>query len=668
MRDAHEIARPGVTGVSGFRPDIEGLRALSIIAVVLYHARAPGFSGGFVGVDVFFVISGFLITGLLLRELERGRRIDLWAFWARRARRLLPNAYLTLLAILAATAIFVSPDRRSGIVNDVLAALFYVANYRFADRTVDYFDPDAQLSPVLHFWSLGVEEQFYIVWPLLLLAIFAFRPSGFMKRAAVALAVTGAVSFALSLFLMTKNQPQAFFHTEARIWQLAAGGVLAASAARLSLISPVWRSALAWLGLGGIVASIALFDASFPYPGYWALVPTVCAAALIAGANAMSAAPGFLLSLAPMRWIGARSYSLYLWHWPLLVFVPLIFPGAPQPEWIALALLMPIAAAAYTFVEDPIRRGVMLSAGSKLTLVRAAAGCAVVVAASLGLAAFAPGQAPREAEAMRRMEQAMADRPRVYDDDCDLDFGELIQPPCIYGAKGSSRVVVLFGDSHAAHLFEGLNEAALLSGWELRSWTKSSCPPIEAPVWKKEIRGPDPSCAQWRESMIQRLIAERPQAVFISTWTGLAHRMNDPNTGKKLGENESLDVWRQGFSSVLRRLSQAGLRVIVVRDTPKSRRDDMIECLSRPDERDCATPRLEAIDSDMPDVESARAVPSIEVLDLTDSICGTNVCPALKNGMPLYRDRTHFTASFSKTLAPRFQEFLARADAARASK
>ena len=221
-----------------FRSDIEGLRAISIFVVVLYHAKVPLFSGGFVGVDVFFVISGFLITGLLLREVERHQRIDLVAFWARRARRLLPNALLVLATTLLVTAAVFPFMQRQVTAQDVIAALLYFSNFRFAERSVDYFDQEAGSSPVLHFWSLSIEEQFYFFWPVVLVGL-AWLHSGHSNRRVIwVLSVIACASFSFSLFWMPRSQPHAFFHTEARIWQLAVGALLAASCGRILRLSP----------------------------------------------------------------------------------------------------------------------------------------------------------------------------------------------------------------------------------------------------------------------------------------------------------------------------------------------------------------------------------------------------------------------------------------------
>jgi len=645
--------------IRAFRADIEGLRAVSIVAVVFYHARIPGFSGGFVGVDIFFVISGFLITRLLLHEIESYQRIDVLAFWGRRVRRLLPNALLTLAATLVVTAYLVPIAQRMTNTRDVIAALVYIANYRFADRTVDYFDQDLQFSPVLHFWSLSVEEQFYIGWPLLLMGLAWLHRGHSNRRAIGALCLILCASFALSLFWMSRSQPHAFFNTEARVWQIATGGLLAAASGSLARFYPILLSSVAWLGVVGILASVILFNDGLAYPGYWALLPTVSAAAVIAGGSTSVITPKIILGFAPLQWIGRQSYSIYLWHWPLLMLVPLALPGLPHADLIALALVVPIAAAAFALVENPMRRCSPQDVSPARTLAFAAAGGGLLGLASVAVSSVDWMHGTHQAEIARRVSQAKLDGPRMIGGRCESGWDGAAQHACLFGAPGSHRVVVLFGDSHAEHLFDGVNEAARSSNWELRVWTKHSCPPIDLPIYSEKKRAVDTACAEWRERMIQRLIAERPSLVLISSSTRLAGKMADADTRKRLDRDVSLALWQQGFLAVLHRLSQAGLRVIVVRDTPRSLRKYGSDCLERSIEQQCATPRPQAVDVEMPEIEVARSVPNIGVLDLTDRFCNNNVCPAVRDGIIVYRgDNHHLTASFSLTLASEFKRVL----------
>ncbi len=358
-----------------FRPDLEGLRAVAILLVVLYHAAIGPFAGGFIGVDVFYVLSGFLITGILLRELRTTGRISLPAFYARRARRLLPAAALVLLVTLLASILLLPPLLVPGIAGDAAAAALYVANIRFAVQATDYFAAGQAPSPILHYWSLGVEEQFYLLWPAIVLLV-AHRASRPTWRVGSAALLIGALSLGLSLWLTSADAPLAFYLLPARAWELGLGALLAIAGTWLRRV-PGWAAAMGgWAGLGLIaLAGIVVNDAT-PYPGLAALLPTAGAAFVVAsGARPSAFAPARLLGQAVPRYLGRISYSLYLWHWPLLV-LPALAAGTPLPlgeraGLVVVAVLL--AALTQRFVEDPVRRGRLVGSVPRRNLAQAGA-------------------------------------------------------------------------------------------------------------------------------------------------------------------------------------------------------------------------------------------------------------------------------------------------------
>jgi peptidoglycan/LPS O-acetylase OafA/YrhL len=357
------------------RGDIEGLRAIAVLLVVLFHGSIGGFNGGFVGVDVFFVISGFLITRLLLRERRVSGTISLSAFYSRRARRLLPAAILVLLVTLGASILVLPPLLVPGVATDTAAASLYVSNMGFALQATDYFAAGQAPSPILHYWSLGVEEQFYLFWPVIVLLVArgASRPG---RRVGIALVAIAGASFVFALWLTSAAEPWAFFSLPARAWELALGGSLAVLGDRLSRVPERAAAAAGWIGVALIVLAGTVLNEATPFPGYAALLPTVGAALVIAsGARPTVAGPARLLDTALPRFLGRISYSLYLWHWPVLL-LPAVAAGVPLPLPDRVALIVVsvvLAAGTHRWVEDPLRRGRLIGVLPRRNLAMAGA-------------------------------------------------------------------------------------------------------------------------------------------------------------------------------------------------------------------------------------------------------------------------------------------------------
>ena len=390
---------------------MEGLRAIAVLLVLVYHAGVGSVSGGFVGVDVFFVVSGFVITNQLLREVESTGRLSLMGFYGRRAKRLLPAAGLVLVVTAVGSWLLTSRVQWQQIGGDIVGAAVYVVNWVFASRSVDYLAEDVEPSPVLHYWSLAVEEQFYLIWPVVIIVLLwvlrrrahrAAGPQGLPPRETV---VPQRRHLAIGLLLMivlpslvfsvvyTALRPsEAFFITPTRLWELGAGALVALGAGAWARWSPGWGAVLAWVGVAAVVASGFLVDTATPWPGYAALVPVLGTAAVIVGGYTHSRwSPAGLLGTAPMVWIGGLSYSLYLWHWPLLRFWDWQF-GPPS---VTVGLLIVAASVgpawlSYRFVESPIRHAkslslkprYALSVGFNFTMVSLVAGLLLTAAAS----------------------------------------------------------------------------------------------------------------------------------------------------------------------------------------------------------------------------------------------------------------------------------------------
>ena len=365
------------------RRDIEGLRAIAVGAVIAYHAGVPGVGGGFVGVDVFLVISGFLITGLLIDERRRTGRIDLVAFYGRRIRRLLPISSIVLVSTAVIGALVLAPTALADLGTDVIAAGTFVANMVFALRGTDYLAGDADPSAIQHYWSLAVEEQFYLVWPGLI-ALVTLGRRAITARIATAVGIVIALSLAASITLSPTMPTWSYFGLHTRAFELGIGAALAVVWSRVEQIPGVVRAMLGWAGLGAVIVAIATFDRVEHFPGSAALVPVLGTGALIAAGDDHRFGPRRLLSPGPAQWVGSRSYSLYLWHWPALVLGAAWIGRDPTAVETGLLLVITVGLSelGYRLVEDPIRRSPRLRSGRRSTWALGAV--AIVLAVTAG--------------------------------------------------------------------------------------------------------------------------------------------------------------------------------------------------------------------------------------------------------------------------------------------
>jgi peptidoglycan/LPS O-acetylase OafA/YrhL len=686
----------------GFRPDLEGLRAIAVVLVLLYHASVPGVTGGYVGVDVFFVLSGFLITGLLVRELEATGTISLAGFYARRVRRLLPAAMLLILATVIASVVFLSPLRAGEVATDGIAAALYTSNLRFAFQATDYLQSELPPSPLLHLWSLGVEEQFYLFWPALLLLVtrgVAHRGSWLRRIGALAVVVATA-SFVLSLWLTTANEPWAFFSLPTRAWELGIGAILAVAAGKLARLPARLADGAGWLGLALIAIGGLLIDTSTPFPGFAALLPTVgCALAMLPGMVSQAGVPARLLGWAPARFMGRISYSLYLWHWPLLV-LPLAVAGGTLPLVARVGLMVlavPIAYGSQHWLEDPIRHGRIVGIVPHRNLALAGAVSLAVATTSLGLgfittqrlaaatadvvdpagSSVAAGDAPIPnlvvgSPSPRRtlppppggplpagltpsLEAARNDQPKTYGDGCHLDQPSTTIPDCVYGDRASPTVVVLFGDSHAAEWFPALARLAADRDWRLVSLTKSACTPAQLTVWNADFKRAYGECDTWREAAVARIGAEHPDLVIV----GSSHPYTSAGTGGP-APSDGGRALRAGLSQILQRLRPLAGAVALIGDTPKFDADPP-DCLSQhlDDVLACAEPRARTVDAAWLDVEAALAVEAgVTLVDPTAWACPTDPCPVVIGRYLVFRDQHHLATPFVTALRTKLADAL----------
>ena len=669
----------------GFRTDIEGLRAVAIIAVLVCHAGIPFLAGGYVGVDVFFVISGFLITGLLLREVERSNAISLAGFYARRAKRLLPLSAILLVTVGILAIVIFSPVRAVETSGDIISSALYVANWHFAAQSVDYFAQEAEPSPVLHLWSLAIEEQFYVVWPTLILAVTWFqRRRGASVRPAL-WATLGLIlvgSFLLGVKLTNETPASAYFSTFGRAWELALGGVLA-------LLGTVRirrgiAAAIGWAGLVAIVYATFAFDASTPFPGVAALMPTLGTAALIlAGSSIYSqakGAPAGPLSLGPVRYVGQISYSWYLWHWPFLVFAAAIWGPLSVAAGIAAVLVSLVPTViTHHLVEDPVRRSETLTRLPARALAMGAACMALAVGAGVvldnaqpglstaplsqvkGAAALPEQKRPQQsAKAVRPNPlDAQADRSQAFYDGCLIGVGGTNSGHCLYGHEDGKRTLILFGDSHALQYFSPLEKLANKNDWRLIVLTKAECTPGEVEIRSMIANREYSQCDAWRDFELKRIEEAGGRATVVLA-SDTAYTAYGPN-GEELSGKANADALEAGMISTLERIQRAGLNAVVIRDTPASE-NDVPSCVSEDlgNLEACAFPQIHDWNIEF-DKRAAEATPGVHLIDVTAEICPGELCRAVIGNALTYRDKAHLTATFARTLSPWIEEGLREA-------
>lgn len=695
-----------------FRTDIEGLRAVAVVAVVLYHAGVPGMAGGFTGVDVFFVVSGFLITGMLWRDVTAGG-VRLGAFYAARARRLLPAAALVLVVTASASVLLLPPLQARSALGDAIAGALYVGNYRFAITGTDYLaatDP----SPLQHFWSLGVEEQFYLLWPGLIVgtAWLVGRRFGAVAARSVlpyaaALAVVAAASFATALAWTHAWPSWAFFSLPSRAWELALGGLIALSAGWWRRLPPVAAALIGWTGLALIAATCVRVTPATPFPGTAAVYPVVGATLVIAaGCATPNLGVGRLLSKPLPKAIGRVSYSWYLWHWPVLVLAPALL-GTQLGLGSRLALVvisLGLAILTLHLVENPARFAEALrrSAWRSLAVggvVTAAAVCAVLVLSAMRPvptgggapavpvaltapevpAAAAPHGAPAMSQApavstaraqVRAAVAAAADmrdvpanldpplgavpKPEVFVNGCVLSWLDVDQPQCVSGDDGSAVHVALVGDSHAAMWQPALETAATQDHWRLETMSKVTCPLMDLPIRSPYLGRTFTECAQWREAAISRLEQQRPQLIVVD----MSRRY-----GADFGFTSYDPVWVDALSRLVGRLRGTGAKVVVLGPAPDPHAT-VPSCLSAhlDDASACAPTRAAGLNPGGIAAEAAavRAAGGTYA-DLSDLFCTDLRCPLIVGNTLVFRDDNHITGEYAQLLSPILGEIAGRA-------
>lgn len=655
------------------RADIQALRAFAVAAVVLFHVWPHALTGGYIGVDVFFVISGYLITGQLVRLRERGS-LRLGAFWAARARRLLPAALLVLAVSAVLSLLFAPPALVTQYLRSIVGSTLYVENWVLAADAVDYLGAENAPPIAQHYWSLSVEEQFYIVWPLLVIvATSAAVARGRVRRALiVALGTVTTASLVLSLISTFAAPSFAYFATPVRMWEFGFGALVAVIPAIVlpkALRSVIWIAG--WLALAG---SAFAFGPTTPFPGYAAVLPVAATAALIL----IGPHPPFELARVqgwkPVQWLGDNSYGIYLWHWPLVVIAPAVL-GRELDLWqniLLVVLTCVLAAVGKRFVEDPLRFGRLTAFRPRTILFGTAAAMALVTAAA-GLPALAISASEQERTTQAQAEVAdpsacrganvllspdcAAAQDEVLNsdqlipglaglyDDTDGAFacynqGEAPMAPCRLGSKASdARRIAVTGDSHAAMLVPALRDVAEDAGWSIDVYVGRGC------VWSSD---PDPACAERRSALNADLLRGGYDAIVVTAWNQL------DATPEERAERGAQ------FAASWRSALDAGIQVIPVLDNPGVPQASA-DCVTETREftfDTCAFPAADFLREDPLSIASEEV--GISPVDLRDAFCDSDgVCPMVAGGVVVYRDLHHITATFSHSLAPYLRDAIA---------
>ncbi|MBR8743602.1 acyltransferase family protein [Nocardiopsis sp. MG754419] len=647
------------------RSDIEGLRAVAALLIAVYHIWFGTVSGG---VDVFLLLTGFLITGSLVRAMERDGRIAFGAFWTKLVKRLFPAGAVVLGAVLAMTYLFFPRSQWTTVIEDVRAAALYYGNWHLALDSVDYMADNAAASPVQHFWSLAVQGQFYLVWPVVITAagLIAVRLGTRIRRAAlVAVGTVFAASLVYSLWITATAPVWAYFDTGARLWEPALGGVLALVVHRVNLPGPV-RLVAGWVGLVALVLCGLVIGDALPYPGYASLWPTTAALLIIlAGAGTTEngrLSANRLLGLPPLTWLGGHAYTLFLWHWPvLIVYLELTERVRPSLTGGLMVLGASFAAALLTsrLVDGGVARATRRLRAPSWSL---AAGVLfvipVLVAASLWSESIERDRQLRlelssnplaypgaTVHLNPEMAAGLPELP-IYPDtttvardtvdqtrECNALADDTTVVTCAFGDPDSDYTIVMVGSSHVRHWFQAMRTLADQHGWRLVTMTKNAC---QFSSEEQEYRGlVYTECSDWNEQVMDELAEMAPEAVF--TLASL--------TDREVGEHVP-----DGFVHQWQRLDLMGIDVIAIRDTPRF--DFRVpDCTDRNDRDECSSPQAESMAVEPPFRHLANVPHNTRFLDMTDYLCEDGTCHGVIGNQLVFYDTNHLSYAFSQSLA-----------------
>lgn len=662
------VGRPSSLQVADrkYLPEVQGLRALAVLMVVTYHVWFGRISGG---VDIFLLISAFLLTGQFTRKLEAGRPLELLKYWVHLFKRLLPLIALTLLLTLGATRFFLPESRWAGIFGETWASLFYYQNWFLASESVDYYAAQHSIaSPLQHFWSLSIQGQIFILWPLIFaVAAYVARVSrrGIRPILVLMFGTVFAVSLTFSIITTASNQGFAYFDTRTRLWEFALGSLLALLLPYFNFSLAV-RIVLGWLGIFAMLSCGIILQVGQQFPGYMALWPTLAAGCVIlAGTTESKIGADRFLGWKPLVKLGDSSYALYLFHWPLLV-IYLVVSGNSQAGPVAgLAIILASIGAAWVatrFIDTPLRRNKSIERKRRRALAVIVVCCAIVgvpLAAwqlqiqhhnqelisqaaknNPGAASLLPGfvDHAKPGAPLLPTKTALPDEwPKFEGGNCTTDGEELLNL-CKNGIVNGKKSIVVLGSSHAHVLNTPLLAVAEKNDWSVTSLTKGYCP-----LGEDTTEGISESCATFNKATMTDVLAMKPDLVLTTS----------TRTNVLWGEPEKLD---SAWVDAVQTLNSAGIEVVAVRDTPRIPQN-VPDCLedSSSEESGCGANRVDLFSEVDPTEAVAESLPNTKFLDFTDYLCDDTICPAVIGNVIVYKDDNHITRTYMETLTPTFE-------------
>ncbi|MET1033900.1 MAG: acyltransferase family protein [Arthrobacter sp.] len=696
-------SRPSAPAKSSYQPEIQGLRALAVLLVVVYHFWPHRLTGGFVGVDIFFVISGYLITAHIYRDIVNNGRLDLGAFWARRIRRLLPLSFL-VLGVTAIAAVAILPSTQWATTSrQIVASALYVENWVLAGDAVDYSAMDDAATAVQHFWSLSVEEQFYVVWPLFLFAVvwLAARrgapTAGRLRRLMITfLLLIGAASLAYSLWFTAYDQAQAYFVTPTRIWEFAAGA-LAALVLQGRQFTGRAGNVLGWAGLAAVLASAVLYSSATPFPGYAAILPIAgTVALLVAGGRSPVSGVYWWFSLKPATVLGDLSYAVYLWHWPVVVLAPFVWLGAETAagKLLLIAMIILLSWLSKIHIEDRYRRSQFLKP-TRRSLAMAGTGMAAVAALAValpwtvalatqgptvsqdddcyGYAALANPEACQPVAGSGAPSPSVAEVAEQSKDplfpDCQAEFDTPGVRECLLGApeETSDGAIAVFGDSHATAWLPALEPLAQRNNLTLKVYSRSGCTPtvadLENPGTGRDLEM-NTLCTEANREIVKRVAADDSVGTVV-----VAANQADSDFVSSEGFTSD-DPQIEGFTSPWRDWLDSGKRVVAMGEIPRLQTGDGPDaptCLAEHarDPLACAVPESKAFPWGQNIRNAAETMDDEDFtfVETTDFFCRDGRCHAQIGGIVTYYDKSHVSHTYAANLSPVIEDSLRKAGA-----